>query len=111
MKEYPGLSKYTYNASFFYDKDWLNFRVSYNYRSKWLDTVISATNGNNPLYRKGEGYLDGKITLRFPEYHFSVFLEGQNLNKEYSKVYINKDMPVDLYYPGRRFFVGIQGKF
>lgn len=111
LKEYPGLSKYTYNASFFYDKDWLNFRVSYNYRSKWLDTVISATNGNNPLYRKGEGYLDGKITLRFPEYHFSVFLEGQNLNKEYSKVYINKDMPVDLYYPGRRFFVGIQGKF
>ena len=73
--------------------------------------AITIFPGGFPLYRKGEGYLDGKITLRFPEYHFSVFLEGQNLNKEYSKVYINKDMPVDLYYPGRRFFVGIQGKF
>ncbi|WHO37397.1 TonB-dependent receptor [Sphingobium sp. AP49] len=111
LKEYPGLSSYTYNASFFYDKDWLNFRMSYNYRSKWLDTVISATNGNNPLYRKGEGYLDGKVTLRFPKYHFSVFFEMQNINKEYSSVYINKDMPVDVYYPGQRFFAGVQAKF
>jgi len=111
LKEYPGMSKYTYNASFFYDKDWLNFRLSYNYRSKWMQTVIDSNNGNNPLYRKGEGYLDGKITFRFPQYHFSVFIEGQNLNKEFSKLYINEDMPVDLTYPGQRFFIGVQGKF
>ncbi len=111
LKEYPGMSKYTYNASFFYDKDWLNFRLSYNYRSKWMQTVIDANNGNNPLYRRGEGYLDGKITLRFPQYHFSVFLEAQNLTKESTKLYINSDMPVEMAYPGQRFFVGIQGKF
>lgn len=110
LKEYPGLSKYTYNASFFYDKGWLNFRLSYNYRSKWLDNASDANNGNNPIYRKGEGYLDGKITLRFPKYHFDVFFEMQNITKEYSKTFINKDMPVELYYPGQRMFVGIQAK-
>jgi len=31
--DYPGLSKYTWNASIFYDKAWLNVRVNYNYRS------------------------------------------------------------------------------
>ena len=30
MKEYPGLSKWTYNASVFYDKGMLNARLSYN---------------------------------------------------------------------------------
>ncbi|WP_243652760.1 TonB-dependent receptor [Novosphingobium sp. PhB165] len=110
LKEYPGLSTYTYNASVFYDKGMLNARLSYNYRSKWLDTVIDATNGNNPIYRKAEGYLDGKITLRFPQYHLDVFFEMQNINKEYSKTYINKDMPLELYYPGQRVFVGIQAK-
>lgn len=110
LKEYPGLSKYTYNASIFYDKDWLNFKLSYNYRSKWLVTVLDANNGNNPIYRKGEGYLDGKVTLRFPQYHFDVFFEMQNITREYSKTYINEDMPVDLYYPGRRMFVGVQAK-
>ncbi|WP_419198239.1 TonB-dependent receptor [Novosphingobium resinovorum] len=110
LKEYPGLSKFTYNASVFYDKGFLNARLSYNYRSKWLSTVLDAANGNNPLYRKAEGYLDGKITLRFPKYHFNVFVEMQNINREYSKVYINKDMPVDLYYPGRRMFIGLQAK-
>lgn len=110
LKEYPGLSSYTYNASVFYDKDWLNFRLSYNYRSKWLVTPLDANNGNNPVYRKGEGYLDGKITLRFPKYHFDVFFEMQNITKEYSKSYINSDMPIELYYPGQRIFVGMQAK-
>ncbi|WP_260922149.1 TonB-dependent receptor [Novosphingobium sp. 9] len=110
LKEYPGLSTYTYNASIFYDKGILNARLNYNYRSKWLVTVLDANNGNNPIYRKGEGYLDGKITLRFPEQHFSVFFEMQNILKEYSKTYINKDMPVELYYPGQRMFIGVQAK-
>ncbi|MBT0669556.1 TonB-dependent receptor [Novosphingobium profundi] len=110
LTEYPGLSKYTYNASIFYDQGILNARLSYNYRSKWLVTVLDANNGNNPIYRKGEGYLDGKITLRFPDWHFNVFVEMQNITKEYSKTYINADMPVDLYYPGQRTFIGIQAK-
>ncbi|MCU6453991.1 TonB-dependent receptor [Sphingomonas sp. A2-49] len=111
LTEYPGLSTWTYNASVFYDKDWLNARLSYNYRSNWLDTVSSATNGNLPIYRKGEGYLDGKITFRFPEWHYSLFMEMQNINKEYSKTYIKNIGTSEVYYPGQRFFAGFSLKF
>ena len=82
LDEYPGLSKWTYNASVFYDKGWLNARLSYNYRSDWLVEAVNSVNSNNPIYRKGEGYLDGKITFRFPQWHYSLFMEMQNINKE-----------------------------
>ena len=111
LNDYPGLSKYTWNASVFYDKDWLNVRVNYNFRSNWLQSTSDSNNGNNPIYRKSEGYLDGKITVRVPKYHFSVFVEMQNINKEYQQTYIKNLGPIDLYYPGRRFFTGIQAKF
>jgi len=111
LREYPGLSKWTYNASIYYDKDWLNARLSYNYRSNWLDTVASATNGNLPIYRKAEGYLDGKITFRFPQWHTSLFVEMQNINKEFSKTFIKNIGASEVYYPGQRFFAGVQLKF
>lgn len=111
LNDYPGLSKWTYNASVFYDKDWLNARLSYNYRSDWLDTVASSTNGNLPIYRKAEGYLDAKVTFRFPEWHYSLFMEMQNIGKEYSKTFIKNIGTSEVYYPGQRFFAGFQLKF
>jgi TonB-dependent receptor len=111
LNDYPGLSKWTYNASVFYDKDWLNARLSYNYRSDWLETVASATNGNLPIYRKAEGYLDAKVTFRFPEWHYSLFMEMQNIGKEYSKTFIKNIGTSEAYYPGQRFFAGFQLKF
>ena len=111
LNEYPGLSKWTYNASIYYDKDWLNVRLNYNYRSSWLDTVASSTNGNLPIYRKAEGFLDGKITFRFPQWHASLFVEMQNINKEFSKTYIKNIGTSEVYYPGQRFFAGMQLKF
>ena len=78
LNEYPGLSTWTWNASVFYDKGWLNVRMNYNYRSDWLVTIADSNNGNFPIYRRAEGYLDGKITLRFPKWHFSVFAEMQH---------------------------------
>ena len=111
LNEYPGLSTWTWNASVFYDKGFLNVRMNYNYRSDWLVTIADSNNGNLPIYRKAEGYLDGKITLRFPKWHFSVFAEMQNINKEYSKSYVKGIGTSEVYYPGQRFFVGVQAKF
>ncbi|GGO99394.1 TonB-dependent receptor [Stakelama pacifica] len=111
LDEYPGLSKWTFNASVFYDKGFLNARLSYNYRSDWLVVVADSNNGNLPIYRQAEGYLDGKVTFRFPKYHTSLFVEGQNLNKEYSRTYVKGIGTSDVYYPGRRFFAGVQFKF
>ncbi|QJU59857.1 TonB-dependent receptor [Sphingomonas sp. AP4-R1] len=110
LKEYPGLSKWTYNASIFYDKGFLNARLNYNFRSDWLVSVLDANNGNNPIYRKGEGYLDGKITFRFFHQKFSAFVEAQNILKEKSESFIKNLAPVEIYYPGRRFFAGVQYK-
>ncbi|RDE07531.1 TonB-dependent receptor [Sphingomonas aracearum] len=111
LDEYPGLSKWTYNASIFYDKGFLNARLSYNYRSDWLVTIADSTNGNLPIYRQGEGYLDGKITFRFPEWHYSLFMEMQNIGKEYSRSYVKGLATSEVYYPGQRFFAGVQFKF
>lgn len=111
LNDYPGLSKWTYNASIFYDKGWLNARLAYNYRSDWLQTVADATNSNLPLYRKGEGYLDAKVTFRFPQWHYSLFMEMQNINKEYGKTYIKNIGTSEVFYPGQRFFAGLTLKF
>lgn len=111
LNEYPGLSKWTANASIFYDKDWLNIRVNYNYRSNWLQTVSDVNFDNSPIYRRGEGYFDAKVTFRFPEQHTQLFMEMQNINKESSASYIDKARPVEYYYAGQRFFAGLQLKF
>jgi iron complex outermembrane receptor protein len=111
LNDYPGLSKWTANASIFYDKDWLNVRVNYNYRSNWLVTVADVNFDNSPIYRRAEGYIDAKVTFRFPEQHTQLFMEMQNINKESSKSYIDKARPVEYYYAGQRFFAGFQLKF
>lgn len=111
LNDYPGLSKWTYNASIFYDKGWLNARLAYNYRSDWLQTVADAANGNLPIYRKGEGYLDAKVTFRFPQWHYSLFMEMQNINKEFGRTYIKNIGTSEVFYPGQRFFAGLSLKF
>ncbi|QCB44487.1 TonB-dependent receptor [Sphingomonas sp. PAMC26645] len=111
LNDYPGLSKWTANASIFYDKDWLNIRVNYNYRSNWLAVVSDVNFDNSPIYRRGEGYFDAKVTFRFPEQHTQLFMEIQNINKESSASYIDKARPVEYYYAGQRFFAGLQLKF
>ncbi|MHA0362261.1 TonB-dependent receptor [Sphingomonas aquatilis] len=111
LNDYPGLSKWTWNASIFYDKGWLNARLAYNYRSDWLQTVADSTNGNLPIYRKAEGYLDAKVTFRFPQWHYSLFMEMQNINKEYGQTYIKNIGTSEVFYPGQRFFAGASLKF
>ena len=111
LNDYPGLSKWTYNASIFYDKGWLNARLAYNFRSDWLQTVADANNGNLPIYRKGEGYLDAKVTFRFPQWHYSLFMEMQNINKEFGRTYIKNIGTSEVFYPGQRFFAGLSLKF
>jgi len=111
LNDYPGLSKWTWNASIFYDKGWLNARLAYNYRSDWLQTVADSTNSNLPLYRKAEGYLDAKVIFRFPDWHYSLFMEMQNINKEYGKTFIKNIGTSEVFYPGQRFFAGLTLKF
>jgi iron complex outermembrane recepter protein len=106
---YPGLSKYTYNGSLFYDKGFLNARISYNRRSAWLDQASNANFGNNPIFRKGESFIDAKVMFRLTD-KYSVWVEALNLGKEYSQTYIDAARPIEYNYPGQRIFVGMQWK-
>lgn len=106
---YPGLSKYTYNASLFYDKGFLNARVSYNRRSDWLQSAADGNNANNPIFRRGETFIDAKVMIRAND-HVQFWVEGLNLGKEFSKTYIDAARPLEYSYPGQRIFVGVQWK-
>ncbi|PXA98094.1 hypothetical protein DMC47_10350 [Nostoc sp. 3335mG] len=109
LDAFPGLSKYTYNGSIFYDKDWLNARVSYNKRSDYLIAAADATNSNNPIFRRGETYVDAKVQFRItPQY--SMFFEALNLTNELQRAYIDAARPVEYTDNGRRIFVGAQFK-
>lgn len=109
LKEFPGLSKFTYNGRIFYDKGFLNASLTYNRRSSWLDNASSATNANSPIYRKGETFIDAKVIFRLTD-QFQVSVEALNLGKESSQTYIDPAKPIESYYPGRRLFLGAQLK-
>jgi TonB-dependent receptor len=109
LNAYPGLSKFTYNASVFYDKDWVNIKFNYNRRTDWLQTAADSNNGNNPIFRRGETYIDGKVLFRITP-RYNVWVEAQNLGKEFTKTYIDAARPIEYSYPGQRIFVGAQLK-
>ncbi len=106
---FPGLSKYTYNGSVFYDKDWLNARVSYNKRSDYLVNSVDASNSLNPVFRRGETYVDAKVQFRISR-QYSLFFEALNLTNELSRAYIDDARVIEYTDTGRRIFVGAQFK-
>ena len=55
--------------------------------------------------------LDAKVTFRFPQWHYSLFMEMQNINKEYGQTYIKNIGTSEVFYPGQRFFAGASLKF
>lgn len=109
LKEFPGLSEFTYNGRIFYDKGWLNASLTYNRRSKWLQTASDANNGNSPIYRRGETFIDAKVVFRLTN-QFQLSVEALNLGKEYNKTYIDAARPIEYGYPGQRIFIGAQMK-
>jgi TonB-dependent receptor len=72
-----GLSKYTYNLVGMYEKGKIAGRLAYNWRSKYLVTVVDCC-VYLPVWQKSSGYLDGSIRYKLNNaVEFSV--EGSNL--------------------------------
>lgn len=109
IEEFPGLSKYTYNASFYYDKDWLNARINYNKRSSWLAVAADGANSNAPNYRAGETFVDAKVLFRLTPQH-SVWIEALNLTGELQRNFLDDQRVVEYADFGRRIFLGYQLK-
>lgn len=77
-----GQSKETFNLVAMYEKNAINARVAYNWRSKYLLTtrdVISKA----PLWNDDRGQVDASIFYNFE--HFTVGLQGTNLTNTVSK--------------------------
>jgi len=73
------LSRNSYNLMALYDYGGWNIRVAYNWRDRYLDSINETGAETLPIYFKAYGVIDASITYDFDK-HFSMTLDGQNLN-------------------------------
>ena len=115
------LSKNAYNLALLYDYGPFSARVAYSWRSKYLQGVnVNGTNGGDGRLANGEsvawalptwsdsyGQVDAGINYKVND-HFSVSLEGQNLNNALARQLMQQQigfMTRGVNYTGRRYSV------
>lgn len=106
---FPGLSKNSYNLVLYYDRGPINARVAWNSRTDWL--ASAADRSGNPVYRKGEDYLDARFQYRLFGDKAAVFVEAKNLTDQAYISTAGSDIRLsELGWPGRRYFIGASFK-
>lgn len=75
----PGISD-TGNATVFYDKDGLQLRVAYNYRTEFLGRVSNGPS-SEPVHYDAYGAVDVSASYDFTD-KITVFVEGSNVTGE-----------------------------
>ncbi|MGO4894574.1 TonB-dependent receptor [Flavobacterium sp. W21_SRS_FM6] len=111
----PSNSKHQSNAILWYDKDGLNMRVAYNWRSEeYIGRVGLNTNGvplNLGNWNESIGYLDAQINYWVNE-HVSFSLSGTNLTSEDRKSYAQfENQFQSLWVQERRYTLGMSLSF
>ncbi len=109
---FPGTSKQIFNSSLYYEKYGLSARISYQYRSDWLDTLGGfGTAGGDDEFRKGYDNLD--ISLRYAlTDNFTLFADLNNLtNAQYIAFQGTRDRPTEVEQIGRRYLGGVRFSF
>ncbi|USI75005.1 TonB-dependent receptor [Sphingomonas morindae] len=112
----PGLSKYVYSLTAFYEKNGFQARLNYRYRSKFLAEIQGLSADPTQVQAKAEAILDAQIGYDFregPLKGLSVLLQGKNLTDRPFVTYYNNDPRQirDYQRYGRDFFVGVTYKF
>ncbi len=105
---FPGLSGLSYNASIYYEGDRLSVRTSYNWREEWL--ITAAGRGSLPEYNKDYGSLDASASFEFTP-SITLFAEGVNLLGEQRVEYNSPIRRIGNETFGKRYFLGVRGKF
>lgn len=102
---FPGMSDTIVNASLYYEKFGISARVSYQWRSDWLDTLGGLGSGE---YRKGYDNLD--VSLRYAiDDRFTVFADLSNLtNAVYMAYEGDASRPTEVEQIGSRYMFGIR---
>ncbi len=104
---FPGLSDTIVNASVFYEKYGISARVSYQWRSEYLDTIGGLGIGDGE-FRGAYENLD--VTLRYAiNENFTVFADLANLTDEIYTAYDGSpEYPVEVEQIGSRYMFGIR---
>lgn len=103
-----GLADKTYNATFYYENDTFDARISYNYKDKYVEYVQKDL---YPVYRDDYGQTDISLGYKITD-DIKVSLKGINLTDEATTGYtIASQFPTMNEYSGRRISLGVRGNF
>ncbi|MBB6095477.1 TonB-dependent receptor [Povalibacter uvarum] len=105
---FPGLSELSYNASIYFEGEQFSVRTSYNWREEWL--ITAAGRGSLPEFNEDYGSLDASASFSFTP-NFTVFAEAINLLDEQRIENNNPYRRIGNETFGKRYFVGLRGKF
>jgi TonB-dependent receptor len=105
---FQGMSDTIANASLFYEKHGISARVSYQYRSDWLDALGGFGSGES---RKGYDNLD--VSLRYKVNDaLTLFADASNLTDAIYVAYEGtKDKPTEVEQIGERYMFGLRFNF
>lgn len=105
---FQGMSKRIANASLFYEKYGISARVSYQWRSNWLDTLGGFGSGE---YRKGYENLDVSLRYALNE-NLTLFADLANLTDETYIAYQGTTAtPAEVEQIGSRYLFGVRFSF
>src|SRR5882672_7290994 len=101
-----GASKNTYNASAYFENTMFNARVSYTYRSAFY----SGLDRSSAFTQDSIGTLSASLGYTMNE-HFSITLDGMNLNNPTLKYYgLNQSQPRAFYKNGSQYYLNFRFK-
>ena len=102
-----GTSKNTYNASAYYEDAMFSARVTYTFRSAFYAGLDRST----AFTQDDIGTLGASFGMNIDK-HFSVTLDGMNLNNPTLKYYaLNTDQPRAFYKNGTQYYLNLRYKF
>ncbi|MET1754451.1 TonB-dependent receptor [Novosphingobium sp. RD2P27] len=102
---FQGMSDTVANASLFYEKYGVSARVSYQWRSDWLDTLGGLGSGE---YRKGYENVDVSLRYALTE-QFTLFADLANLtNEKYIAYDGTMARPTEVEQVGSRYLFGVR---
>ncbi|MFC3079702.1 TonB-dependent receptor [Phenylobacterium terrae] len=110
--EFPGTSDRILGATLFYEKYGLSARLSYQYRTDWLDEVFpSGSSANSNLYWDETTRVDLSVRYQVTD-AVSLFLDANNLTDERGVRYQGReDRPYEVEGFGRKYLAGLRFTF
>lgn len=110
--DFPGTSDTVVNASIFYEKFGLSARLSYQWRSDWVDTLGGLGVGSSGDERRA-AYSNLDLAIRYQiNRNVGLFFDANNLTDEIYVAYQGvRERPTEVEQIGRRFMGGVRFDF